>query len=250
VCNLLRLKDAEDRSDSLAAHLLHTNQQLEQTARTRDSELYQAQDVLIFALAKMAESRGLETGGHLLRMQQYARVLAEEAMRFPAFSGLIDENFVRMIERCVVLHDIGKVAIPDHVLLKPGRLDAEERVVMESHTVVGAGVLEAVARHHGASLAFLQMAIDIVRSHHERWDGTGYPDSLAGDAIPLAARIVTIVDVYDALRSKLVYKPGLSHAAARRLLLEGTKGQFDPALLVAFRQCEPSFELIFEQTVD
>jgi putative two-component system response regulator len=155
-----------------------------------------------------------------------------------------------MIERCVVLHDIGKVAIPDHILLKPGRLDAEERVVMESHTVVGAGVLEAVARHHGASLAFLQMSIDIVRHHHERWDGTGYPDGLAGDAIPLAARLVTIADVYDALRCKLVYKPGLTHAVARRLLLDTDKSQFDPALLVAFSQIESTFAQIFEETVD
>jgi putative two-component system response regulator len=121
---------------------------------------------------------------------------------------------------------------------------------MESHTVSGAGVLEAVARHHGASMAFVQMAIDIVRYHHERWDGTGYPDGLASDAIPLAARLVTITDVYDALRCKLVYKPGLTHAASRRLMLDSTKGQFDPALLVAFRQCEGSFDQIFEQTVD
>ncbi len=247
---LLRLKDAEDRADSLAAHVLQANQQLEQATRARDSDLYQAQDVLIFAMAKMAESRGLESGGHLQRMQQYVRVLTEEAMRLPAFSGLIDSAFVRMLERCVVLHDIGNVAIPDHILLKPGRLDPEERLVMESHTVVGAGLLQAVARQNGASFAFLQMAIDIVRHHHERWDGAGYPDGLAGDAIPLAARLVAIADVYDALRCKLVYKPGLSHSAARRLLLESAKTQFDPALLVAFRQCEASFDQIFEQTTE
>jgi len=142
------------------------------------------------------------------------------------------------------------VAIPDHVLLKPGRLDAEERSIMESHTVVGAGILEAVARHHGANLAFVEMAIDVARHHHERWDGAGYPDGLAGDAIPLAARVVTIADVYDALRSKLVYKPGLPHAAARRLILDATQGQFDPALLVAFRQAEATFEQVFEHTMD
>jgi response regulator RpfG family c-di-GMP phosphodiesterase len=246
----LRLKDAEDRADCLTSRLLHTNQQLEQSLRLRDADLFQAQDVLIFAMAKMAESRGLETGAHLLRMQQYVRALAEQAMSLPAFAGLIDDAFVGMIERCVVLHDIGKVAIPDHVLLKPGRLDAEERSIMESHTVMGANVLEAVARHHGASLAFLQMAIDIVRHHHERWDGTGYPDGRSGDAIPLAARIVTITDVYDALRSKLVYKPGLAHIPAKRLILDATQGQFDPALVAAFRQCESEFEQIFERSVD
>jgi response regulator RpfG family c-di-GMP phosphodiesterase/serine/threonine protein kinase len=246
----LRLKDAEERADRMAGHLLTTNQQLEQTLKQRDNDLYQAQDVLIFAMAKMAETRGLETGAHLLRMQAYVRVLAEEAMRLPPFSGRIDGAFVRMLERCVLLHDIGKVAVPDHVLLKPGRLDAEERSIMESHTVVGATILEAVTRQHGACLAFLQMAIDIVRHHHERFNGTGYPDGLSGEAIPLAARIVTVADVYDALRCKLVYKPGLSHPAARRLLLDLDKGQFDPALLIAFRNCETSIQQIFDQIQD
>jgi response regulator RpfG family c-di-GMP phosphodiesterase len=246
----LRLKDVEERADLMAGHLLTTNLQLEQTLEQRDIDLYQSQDVLIFAMAKMAELRGLETGAHLLRMQAYVRAIAEEAMRLPAFSGRIDGAFVRMLERCVLLHDIGKVAVPDHILLKPGRLDPEERSIMESHTVVGATILDAVTRQHGACLAFLQMAIDIVRHHHERFNGTGYPDGLSGEAIPLAARIVTVADVYDALRCKLVYKPGLSHPAARRLLLDLEKGQFDPALLVAFRNCETSVQQTFDQIQD
>jgi response regulator RpfG family c-di-GMP phosphodiesterase/serine/threonine protein kinase len=247
---ILRVKEAEERSDRLANHLLSVNQQLEKSHQLRDADVYQAQDVLIFAMAKMAELRGLETGAHLLRMQGYVRVLAENAMRLPAFAGRIDDKFVQMLERCVLLHDIGKVAIPDHVLLKPGKLDAEERSIMESHTCVGSDILAAVARQHGACLAFLQMATDIARHHHERYDGTGYPDGRAGEAIPLAARIVTLADVYDALRSKLVYKPGLSHAAAKRLILEADAGQFDPALLVAFRHCEASMEQVFAQTKD
>ncbi|HEX5269504.1 MAG TPA: protein kinase [Gemmataceae bacterium] len=246
----LRLRDAEERAERINAHLLATNGQLEAALRQRDDDLYQAQDVLIFAMAKMAELRGQESGAHLLRMQAYVRVLAEEAMRLPAFAGRIDGAFTRMLERCVLLHDIGKVAVPDHVLMKPGRLDAEERSIMESHTAAGAGILEAVARQHGACLAFLQMATDIARHHHERYDGGGYPDALSGEAIPLAARIVTLADVYDALRCKLVYKPGLTHAAARRLVLEPGKGQFDPALLVAFRNCETSLQLIFDQNPD
>ncbi len=246
----MRLKETEERCDRVGGHLLATNGQLEEALRQRDNDLYQAQDVLIFAMAKMAEVRGLETGAHLLRMQGYVRVLAEEAMRLPAYQGQIDGAFIRMLERCVLLHDIGKVAVPDHVLLKPGRLDPEERSIMESHTLVGANILEAVTRQHGACLAFLQMAIDITRHHHERYDGSGYPDGLRGDGIPLAARFVTVADVYDALRCKLVYKPGLSHAATKRLILDPDKGQFDPALLVAFRQCESSFEQIFEQTGD
>jgi putative two-component system response regulator len=247
---LLKVKEKEERTDRLAGHLLATNSQLEQSMQLRDADLYQAQDVLIFAMAKMAELRGLETGAHLLRLQGYVRVLAEEAARLPAFAGRIDPAFIRMLERCVLLHDIGKVAIPDHILLKPGRLDDEERSVMESHTLVGASILEAITRQHGASLAFLQMATDIARHHHERFDGNGYPDALSGESIPLAARIVTVADVYDALRSKLVYKPGLTHVASRRLLLDPNNKQFDPALIMAFRRSETSFEQIFEQTVD
>lgn len=251
VRTMLRLKEAEDRSDKLAHHLLATNGQLDQALQQRDNTALQAQDVLIFAMAKMAELRGQETGGHLLRMQKYARVLAEEAMRLPAFAARIDGSFVRMLERCVLLHDIGKVAIPDHILMKPGKLEPEERSIMESHTLLGANLLEAVARQHGACLAFLNMAIDVVRHHHERYDGNGYPDGLAGEAIPLAARIVAVADTYDAMRSKLVYKPGLAHGAVRRLLLNpAQQGQLDPALLLAFRECESAFEQVFEQTPD
>jgi response regulator RpfG family c-di-GMP phosphodiesterase/tRNA A-37 threonylcarbamoyl transferase component Bud32 len=244
---MLRLKDAEERADRAAGLLLTTNTQLEQALEQRDHTLHQAQDVLIFAMAKMAELRGQETSAHLRRMQQYVRVLAEEAMRLPAFNPLIDDAFVRLLERCVLLHDVGKVAIPDHILLKPGKLEPEERMIMESHTVLGANLLEAVARQHGACLAFLSMATDIVRGHHERYDGGGYPDGLMGDAIPLSARIVAIADVYDAMRSTLVYKPGLSHAAVRRLML-ASQGQFDPALMVAYAACDGSFKQIFEQT--
>jgi putative two-component system response regulator len=250
VRSLLRLKEAQCRADRLASHLLSTNGQLEKAVRQRDNNAYQSRDVLIFAMAKMAESRGQETGGHLLRMQGYVRVLAERARRLPAYAPLVDDEFTSMLERCVLLHDIGKVAIPDHVLLKPGKLDPDERTIMESHTIMGADILEAVARQHGACLAFLQMAIEIVRHHHERWDGTGYPDGLVGDSIPLAARMVTIADVYDAMRSKLVYKPGLSHSAVKRLMGYAAPGHFDPALMVTFQQSESDFEQIFEQTKD
>jgi len=246
----LRLKESEERADRLLNGLLSTNGHLEQAVQQRDNTAHQAQDVLIFAMAKMAELRGQETGSHLVRMQKYVRVLAEAALRLPAFASSIDDAWVRMIERCVLLHDIGKVAIPDHILLKPGKLEPEERSIMESHTTLGADILEAVARQQGVCLAFLQMAIEIVRHHHEQYNGGGYPAGLAGDAIPLAARITAIADVYDALRSKLVYKPGLPHATVRRLLLKPEQTQFDPALMVAFRECENVFEQVFQQTPD
>jgi len=226
------------------------DRQLELTQQLREAESYRSQELLVFALSRMAQLRGFETSGHLTRIQSYVRALAEEAARLPAFAADIDGFFVRALERSAVLHDLGKIALPDHVLLKPGKLDAEERTVMESHTTVGADLLRAVARQHGASSGFLQLATDIARHHHEHFNGTGYPDRLIGAAIPLAARIVAIADVYDALRSRLVYKPGLAHAAARRLILEETPGKFDPNLLIAFQKCEAVLEQIFAQTKD
>ena len=155
-----------------------------------------------------------------------------------------------MMECCAPLHDIGRVGLPDHILMKPGKFTADERVLMQAHTTVGADTLREVAQEHGSALAFLQMAIDITRHHHERYDGTGYPDRLAGDAIPLAARIVAIGDVYDALRSRRVYKPALSHAASVQLMTEASSGQFDPALLQVFLSCGSEFDRIFRELPD
>ena len=240
---LLQLWAFEDRAAQLQAQLILTVQR-------SVTDLSQAQEVLLSALVHMAELRGLESPSHLKRIQEYVRVIAEEAAALPAFAGQLDEGFVRMLERCAPLHDLGKAALPDHVLLKPGKLDAEERAVMESHTTLGAEVLAASAREHGAPLALLQMATDIARYHHERFDGRGYPEGLAGEAIPVAARFVTVADVYDALRSRLVYKPGLSHAAACKLILHESPGQFDPNILLAFQRCESSLAQIFAQRRD
>ena len=245
---VLRLKDTEDRCDALTSHLLLATHQLEETQRQHEHDLELAQDVLIFAMTTMVELRGQETTGHLQRMSKYVRVLAEEAMRLPAFAGRIDQGFIRLLERCVSLHDIGKVNIPDDILLKPGRLDDVERTVLETHTVVGAAFLEAAMRQYGTPLAVLEMGMDVCRHHHEHFDGSGFPNSLAGEAIPLAARLVCLADAYDTLRRKLPFKPSLSDATVRRLILDPSKGQFDPGLLVAFRHCQGSFQQIFEQT--
>src|SRR5262249_5295595 len=155
--------------------------------------------------------------------QLYSRKLAEQAALLPAFAGAIDAAFIEMLECCAPLHDIGKVALPDHILLKPGQLLPDERIVMQAHTTIGAEALQEVARNNSTALAFLQMAIDITRHHHECYDGTGYPDHLAGSAIPLAARIVCICDVYDALRTRRSYKPALGHAAAVRVMTEASE---------------------------
>jgi response regulator RpfG family c-di-GMP phosphodiesterase len=246
----LRLKEAQDRSDLMTRHLLAANAELEHNVTARDSDLVEARNALVLALAELVCYRDAETPGHLLRVQRYTRTLAEEAARSPEFADQLDANFVRMLECCAPLHDIGKVGLPDHIILKPGRLDASERVIMQTHTTIGAETLQKVAQRHSFAAAFLRMAVDIVRHHHERYDGRGYPDRLAGNAIPLAARIVAFADVYDALRGRRPYKPPLSHAAAVEVMTETSPGQFDPLLLTAFERCAAEFERIAREVPD
>jgi response regulator RpfG family c-di-GMP phosphodiesterase len=246
----LRLLDAQDRSDWLNRQLIALNADLEQALQARDGELIRARNGLVLALAKIVERRSAETGSHVLRIQRYCRILAEAAAAVPGFAPLIDANFIRLLEDSAPLHDIGKAALPDHILNKPGPLDPHERAVMEDHTTIGAETLLSIARQHPFATAFLHVAIDIARSHHEKWDGTGYPDRLAGEAIPLAARLVAIADVYDALRSKRVYKPGLGHNTAVLTMTEASPGHFDPALLDVFRRCAARFDHVFREFGD
>jgi response regulator RpfG family c-di-GMP phosphodiesterase len=243
----LRLKEAQERSDTLNGHLQTINAQLEQNIGHRDSDLVEARNALVLALAKLVEHRESETSGHLMRMQCYCRCLAEEAACSSTLAGQIDANFTDMLECCAPLHDIGKVGLPDHILLKPGKLTPEERVLMQAHTSIGADTLKEVAHQHGFALAFLHMAAEIVRHHHERYDGNGYPDHLRGSDIPLSARIVAVCDVYDALRSRRLYKPALSHNTALHLMTEESVGHFDPAILAAFQHCAPKMEQIFRK---
>ncbi len=246
----LRFKDAQDRSDLLNHHLLAMNRELENKVNDGNHSLVQVRNGLVLALSKLVEYRDSETGEHLIRMQRYCRCLAEEASRSPVFAGQIDENFINMLVSCVPLHDIGKAIVPDHILLKPGKLGVDERLIMQRHTNAGRDTLAAMTSRQGFSPAFLQMAVDIVGHHHERYDGAGYPDQLAGTTIPLAARITALADVYDALRSRRVYKPALSHAAACEVITKGCEGQFDPALLPIFARCAPQWEHIFRELPD
>jgi response regulator RpfG family c-di-GMP phosphodiesterase len=243
----LRLKDAQDRSDVLNRELLQVNTELEQALDDRDGELIRARNGLVLALAKLIEHRSAETGLHLMRLQQYCRVLADEAVKLPAFATVLDANFIRTLEDCAPLHDIGKAALPDNILNKPGPLDPQERAIMQTHTTIGADTLREVARRYPFATSFLHMAIDIARHHHERWDGTGYPDKLAGDRIPLSARLLAIADVYDALRSRRVYKPGLTHSTSVMTMVEGSPGHFDPALLEVFKKVAEQFDRVFRE---
>lgn len=200
--------------------------------RLREKQL--VQDVTIRALARLAETRDHETGDHILRTQEYVRALARRAAAHPRFVDRLDDARIELIAKSAPLHDIGKVGIPDGVLLKPGRLDPEEWAVMQRHAALGA---EAIARAEAdthEAVPFLQVAKQIARHHHERWDGTGYPDGLAGEAIPLPARLMAIADVFDALISQRVYKRALPMEQARTIMAGLRGSHFDPDLLDLF----------------
>jgi putative two-component system response regulator len=200
----------------------------------------ESRDLVIFAMARLAESRDPETGAHLERIREYARILAHELSRQPRFRDYLDGDYLRSIYLTSPLHDIGKVGIPDHVLLKPGRLNPEEFEIMKQHTEIGARTLEAALQAY-PSAEFLRLARDIAWSHHERFDGTGYPRQLSGDDIPLGARIVAVADVYDALTTRRVYKPAYSHQEARSIIVAERGAAFDPDIVDAFLSREYDF---------
>ncbi len=189
-------------------------------------------------------------GAHLLRLQRYTRFLGEEAARTPAFAGQIDATYLDMLEACAPLHDIGQVALPDHILQKAGKLDSEERLIMQTHTTIGADILQGIAQRHRTALGFLHMAIDIARHHHEAFDGTGYPDRRAGLGIPLAARLVTLGDVYDALRSRRPQRPPLAHQLAVEIITRANPSRFDPHLLSIFERHADHFERMYGEVPD
>jgi putative two-component system response regulator len=203
----------------------------------------ETRDLTIFALAKLAESRDSDTGAHLERVRNYSKILAQYLSTQPDFREQVNAEFVRLIYLTSPLHDIGKVAIPDAVLLKPGRLNAVEFEVMKTHALHGAATLEAALAEYPRA-KYLQMARDIAASHHEKFGGGGYPRGLRGTEIPLSARIVSVADVYDALTSKRVYKAAFSHERARGIILEGSGTDFDPAIVQAFLACEDRFQEI------
>jgi response regulator RpfG family c-di-GMP phosphodiesterase len=250
VQNMLRLKAAQDKAVGLNQHLLSLNGELEQSLKHKDVNVVEVRNGLVLALARMMEQREGRPPGHVKRMQKYCRKLAEGMATRPEFAEQLDATYIDLLECCAPLHDIGKVGLPDHILQKTGLLTPEERMIMETHTVIAADALREIGQENGSALAFLQMAIEITRHHHERHDGTGYPDRLAGDAIPLAARIVAVADVYDALRCRRQYKPALPHPAAVQIVMSNSPGQFDPTVLEVFQAVAPAFETIFRETPD
>jgi putative two-component system response regulator len=207
---------------------------LEQLVSERTGQLTATQDMVVFALAELADSRDPETGQHLHRIRHYAQVIAEELSCCGPYAEVVDERFLQDLYRASPLHDIGKVAVPDRILLKPGKLTPEEFAEIQRHVLVGGQTLEQ-ARDFVGRGTFMDMAADIARCHHERFDGRGYCAGLRGAEIPLAARIVALVDVYDALTSRRVYKPPYEPEVAKEIIVREAGAQFDPAIVDAFQ---------------
>ena len=246
----LRLKGAQDRLDQLARHMMTVNKQLEHSLQTRDRDARRTEDAMLFAIARLAETREVGTSNHLRRLQKFVVCLAERLRNDPIWSSLVDRTFVENLERCAPLHDLGKVGLPDHLVLKNGPLDESERQIMESHTTIGSDLIDMIGREYGQSLEFLNVARAIIRHHHERFDGRGYPDHLAGDNIPAAARVFTLADVYDSLRRERPHRPALTHEQAVHVILMQSPGLFDPAVQRAFAACKNEFAQIYDTIID
>jgi hypothetical protein len=226
-------------ADEFGVMAAHTNVMID-GLRQMTGELQRTRDVAIMSLATLAETRDNETGAHILRTQRYVRALAERLRSHPRFSDHLDAATIELLFKSAPLHDIGKVGIPDRVLLKPGSLTPDEWRVMQTHTTLGGEALRKAEAQLGSN-SFLRIAREIATSHHEKWDGSGYPLGLQGERIPVSGRLMALADVYDALISKRVYKPAFSHDKARGILLEGRGSHFDPAVVDAFLDAEDEF---------
>ncbi|WP_434515758.1 two-component system response regulator [Dechloromonas sp. ARDL1] len=223
----LELKAARD-------FLSNQNAFLENEVSRRMHENQLIQEVSIHALARLAETRDPETGKHLRRTQEYILTLARRLCKHPRFAHYLDQRTIDALVQSPPLHDIGKVGIPDHVLLKPGKLTPDEWEIMKTHAELGSNAIAQAEADAEKPVEFLAIAKMIARSHHEKWNGSGYPDGLAGDDIPIAARLMALADVFDALTCKRVYKPAFSFEDAYRIILDGKGIHFDPDIVEAF----------------
>ncbi|MDI1301167.1 MAG: two-component system response regulator [bacterium] len=223
---------------------------LEEMVVERTHEIELARDAIIYSMACLAETRDNETGNHIRRTQAYVRLLAQALLYHKRFRDELDDEKIELLYKSAPLHDIGKIGVPDHVLLKPGKLDAAEWEIMKRHTVYGRDAIIGVEAYMGGSNAFLRYAREIAYSHQEKWDGSGYPEGLKGEEIPLSARLMAVADVYDALISERVYKRAFSHEEALALMKEGRGAHFDPDILDAFLVLETEFRDVAEQFRD
>jgi len=225
---------------NMTKELERHSRELEKLVENKVRELYSAQIATIYAIACLAEARDYETGMHLHRTQALGKVLVEAVRDYTVYSNLIDDGFITAFCETIPLHDIGKVAIPDAILRKPGKLTPEEYEIIKTHTTIGAETLEQVRKMYPEN-RFISTSIDIAHFHHEKWDGSGYPKGLKGAEIPLTARIAALIDVYDALRSQRPYKRAFRHEEARLIILEERGRHFDPVIVDAFIKAENEF---------
>jgi len=223
---------------------------LEEEVLKRTREVQMIQDVTIVAMASLAETRDNETGNHIRRTQNYVRVLAKQMQTHPRFRDVLTDETIELLYKSAPLHDIGKVGIPDRILLKPGKLTPEEFEIMKTHTTLGRDAILAAEARLDVSNSFLSLAREIAYSHQEKWDGSGYPEGLSGDDIPVSARLMAVADVYDALISRRVYKAPLSHDDAVAVIVEGSGAHFDPDLVAGFVELESEFRAIAQQFSD
>lgn len=230
VRNHLQLKAARD-------FLKYKSEFLEREVQRRTREVTMIQEVTIRALASLAETRDNDTGNHILRTQHYVKLLAQKLARHPRFAAFLTEGTIDLLFKSAPLHDIGKIGIPDRILLKAGKLTPDEFEIMKMHTTLGGNAIANAELAIGEEIGFLRYAKEIAYSHQEWWDGSGYPKGLKGDEIPISARLMAVADVYDALINKRVYKRAISHEEAVQVIREGRGTHFDPDVVDAFLGC-------------
>ena len=226
------------------------NQFLRTEVELRTREIVALQDVTIHTMASLAETRDSETGNHIRRTAHYVRTLAEKLRAHPRFAAFLTDETIELLFKSAPLHDIGKVGIPDRILLKPGRFEPYEMEIMKTHTTLGRDAIMAAERELGIEVDFLKYAKEIAYGHQEKWDGSGYPQGLAGDAIPISARLMAVADVYDALISRRVYKDGMSHEEAVAIIAAGRGQHFDPDMVDAFLALQDEFIAIAKRYAD
>jgi len=221
------------------------NTYLASEVNKRTAEVMAIQDVTINAMASLAETRDNETGNHIRRTQHYVKILAEKVRFNPRFAHFLnDDKTIELLFKSAPLHDIGKVGIPDRILLKPGRFEPEEFEIMKTHTTLGRDAILQAEKDLGVEMPFLKYAKEIAYSHQEKWDGSGYPEGLSGDDIPISARLMAVADVYDALISRRVYKAPMPHEKAVEIIKEGRGTHFDPDMADAFLVLQDEFKKI------
>lgn len=226
------------------------NAYLEAEVWRRSREVMAIQEVTIMAMASLAETRDNATGNHIRRTQHYVRALAQHLRHHPRFAAALNDETIELLFKSAPLHDIGKVGIPDRILLKPGRLTPDEFEIMKTHAALGRDAIAAAERYLDTPDSFLRFAREIAYSHQEKWDGSGYPEGLWGEQIPLSARLMAVADVYDALISRRIYKPALPHEQAVAMIREGRDQHFDPDIVDAFLECAEQFRTIAARFAD